>query len=223
MFDGHKGTTRVQSVVSDGPAEHAGMRAGDVIAAIDGQQVAKAAEVIMRVRGEKPGAKLHLMLSRDGKEVPLDVTLEKRPDLEDLQGRLVGHPAPDFALTALVGPASAKLADLKGHVVIVDFWATWCGPCAMAMPHLVDLGHKYKDVRVLGISDEDEADIKQYVADHKIDYTIARDPDDMVTGHYLVTGLPTLVIIDKTGVVRALHIGAGDFDAIEAEIQQYSK
>ena len=100
---------------------------------------------------------------------------------------------------ALSGPAVGKLADVRGHVAIVDFWATWCGPCAMAMPHLVELGHKYKDLRIVGISDEDTADITKYVADHGIDYTIARDVDDVVTGHYLVTGLPTLVIIDKAG------------------------
>jgi thiol-disulfide isomerase/thioredoxin len=223
MFDGHGGTTRVQSVVAGGPAAHAGLQAGDVITKIDAQSVAKAADVILRVRGEKPGATLHLTLSRAGNEMPLDVTLEKRPDLDELQGRFVGQPAPDFALAAMSGPTSAKLADLKGHVVIVDFWATWCGPCAMAMPHLVDLAHKYKDLRVVGISDEDEADIRSYVAAHKIDYTIARDADDVVTGHYLVTGLPTLVIIDKAGVVRALHVGAGDFDTIEAEVQQYLK
>jgi thiol-disulfide isomerase/thioredoxin len=223
MFDGHGGTTRVQSVVAGGPASHAGLQAGDVITKIDAQSVAKAADVILRVRDEKPGATLHLTLSRGGKEMPLDVTLEKRPDLDELQGRFVGQPAPDFALAAMSGPTSAKLADLKGHVVIVDFWATWCGPCAMAMPHLVDLAHRYKDLRVVGISDEDESDIRAYVAAHKIDYTIARDADDVVTGHYLVTGLPTLVIIDKAGVVRALHVGAGDFDTIEAEVQQYLK
>lgn len=223
MFDGHGGTTRVQSVVAGGPASHAGLQAGDVITKIDAQPVAKAEDVILRVRDEKPGATLHLTLSRGGKEMPLDVTLEKRPDLDELQGRFVGQPAPDFALAAMSGPTSAKLADLKGHVVIVDFWATWCGPCAMAMPHLVDLAHRYKDLRVVGISDEDEGDIRAYVAAHKIDYTIARDADDVVTGHYLVTGLPTLVIIDKAGVVRALHVGAGDFDTIEAEVQQYLK
>jgi thiol-disulfide isomerase/thioredoxin len=223
MFEGHGGTTRVQSVVGGGPASHAGLQPGDVITKIDAQSVAKAADVILRVRDEKPGATLHLTLSRGGKEMPLDVTLEKRPDLDELQGRFVGQPAPDFALAAMSGPTSAKLADLKGHVVIVDFWATWCGPCAMAMPHLLDLAHRYKDLRVVGISDEDESDIRAYVAAHKIDYTIARDADDVVTGHYLVTGLPTLVIIDKAGVVRALHVGAGDFDTIEAEVRQYLK
>ena len=223
MFDGHTGTSRVQSVIPGGPAERAGMRAGDIVTTVGSAPATKASEVIAAVRAEKPGNRLHVVVSRDGHDVALDVTLEARPDLAEVQRKLVGKPAPDFALAPLSGPPFGKLADVRGHVAIVDFWATWCGPCAMAMPHLVELGHKYKDLRIIGISDEDISDITQYVADRGIDYTIARDVDDVVTGHYLVTGLPTLVIIDKAGTVRALHVGAGDFDAIEAEVQQLLK
>jgi len=223
MFDGHAGTSRVQSVVPEGPAAHAGMQAGDVVTTIGPTATSKASEVIAQVQAQKPGTKLHVVVSRNGHDVPLDITLEARPAFDQLQHKLVDKPAPDFAFAPLSGAPIKGLADLRGHVAIVDFWATWCGPCAMAMPHLVELGHKYKDLRIVGISDEDTADITKYVADHAIDYTIARDADDVITGHYLVTGLPTLVIIDKAGVVRALHVGAGDFDAIEAEVQQLLK
>lgn len=223
MFDGRAGTTRVQSVVSGGPAERAGIAAGDVLTSVDGAPTATAAEVIAQVRAKPPGVKMHVVVSRQGREVPLDIQLEERPSFDRLQQRLVDHPAPDFALTTVAGPPLAGLADLRGHVAIVDFWATWCGPCGYAMPHLVELAHKYPDLRVVGISDEDAGDITAYVKAHGIDYTIARDADDVITGHYLVTGLPTLVIVDKTGVVRALHVGAGDFDVIEAEIQQLLK
>ena len=105
--------------------------------------------------------------------------------------------------------------------MIVDFWASWCGPCTFAMPRLVALGHKYKDLRIVGISSEDEADIKKFVAENGIDYTIAHDAGDVVSGRYFVTGLPTLVLIDKGGVVRYVHAGAGDFGEIEAQVQQY--
>ena len=223
MFDGHTGTTRVQSVVSGGPAERAGIVAGDLVAAVDGVPTAKAADVIAQVRGKPPGVTMHVVVSRQGHDVPLDIALEERPSFEHLQQRLVDHPAPDFTLATVAGPPVAGLAELRGHVAIVDFWATWCGPCGYAMPHLVELGHKYPELRVVGISDEDAGDITAYVKAHGIDYTIARDADDVITGHYLVTGLPTLVIVDKAGVVRALHVGAGDFDVIEAESQQLLK
>jgi cytochrome c biogenesis protein CcmG, thiol:disulfide interchange protein DsbE len=223
MFDGHNGTTRVQSVVVGGPAERAGVAAGDLVASVDGAPMAKAADVIAHVRALPAGAIAHVVVSRKGRDVPLDITLEERPSFERLQQRLVDHPAPDFALTTVAGPPIGALADLRGHVAIVDFWATWCGPCAYAMPHLVALAHKYPELRVVGISDEDAGDITAYVKAHGIDYTVARDADDVITGHYLVTGLPTLVIVDKAGVVRALHVGAGDFDVIEADVQRLLK
>ena len=223
MFDGRAGTTRVQSVVTGGPAERAGILAGDIVTSVDGAPMAKAAEVIARVRALSAGAVAHLVVTRKGHDVPLAITLEERPSFELLQQRLVDHPAPDFALTTVSGPPLAGLADLRGHVAIIDFWATWCGPCAYAMPHIVELAHKYPDLRVVGISDEDASDITAYAKAHGIDYTIARDADDVITGHYLVTGLPTLVIVDKTGIVRALHVGAGDFDAIEADVQRLLK
>ena len=223
MFDGHAGTTRVQSVVSGGPAERAGIAAGDVVTSIDGAPTAKAAEVIAQVRTRPPGTTSHVVVSRKGRELPLDIKLEERPSFQLLQQRLVDKPAPDFTLTTVAGPPVAGLADLRGHVAIVDFWATWCGPCGYAMPHLVALAHKYPDLRVVGISDEDAGDITAYVKAHGVDYTIARDADDVITGHYLVTGLPTLVMIDKAGVVRALYVGAGDFDAIEADVRRLLK
>ncbi len=223
MFDGHAGTTRVQSVVAGGPAERAGIAAGDLVVSVDGAPTAKAADVIAQVRAKPPGETVHLVVSRRARDVPLDIKLEERPSFEHLQQRLVDHPAPDFTLATAAGPPLAGLADLRGHVAIVDFWATWCGPCGYAMPHLVELAHRYPDLRVIGISDEDAGDITAYVKAHGIDYTIARDADDVITGHYLVTGLPTLVIVDKAGIVRALHVGAGDFDVIEAEVQRLLK
>src|SRR3569623_859902 len=173
MFDGHNGTTRVQSVVVGGPAERAGVAAGDSVTAVDGTAMAKAAEVIAIVRAMAPGATAHVVDTRNGRDVPLDIRLEERPSFELLQQRLVDHPAPDFALTTVSGPPLASLGDLRGHVAIIDFWATWCGPCAYAMPHLVELAHKYPELRVVGISDEDAADITAYVHAHGVDNTIA--------------------------------------------------
>jgi peroxiredoxin len=222
MFDGHRGTTRVQTVVAGAPAERGGVQPGDTITSVDGAPVAQAIDVVTRVRAARPGTTMHVIVTRSSRTLALALTLEARPDLATLQQRLVGKPAPDFALPALSG-TSTTLAELRGHVVIIDFWATWCGPCAQAMPHLVDLGHKYKDLRVVGISDEAEADIKEFVTAHGIDYAIARDPDDVVAGHYLVGALPTMAVVDKDGTVRALHIGAGDYDAIEDEVQQLSR
>jgi thiol-disulfide isomerase/thioredoxin len=219
MFDVHSETPRVQSVITGGPAERAGIKAGDVVTSVDGEPLAEASQIVSKLRAHHAGEKVHLVLARDGKDLALDVTMEPRPDFAAIQKQLVGTRAPDFTLPVLSGPP----IDRAGHVVIVDFWATWCGPCLFAMPRLVALAHKYKDLRVIGISSEDEADIKQFLAENKVDYTIARDEGDVVAGRYFVTGLPTLVIVDKAGIVRYVHVGAGDFGEIEAQLQQYLK
>jgi thiol-disulfide isomerase/thioredoxin len=220
-FDSHVNTGRVQTVVTGGPAERAGIKVGDVVTSVDGEQVGDATKIISRLRAHKSGSKVHLVLARDGKDIPMDVTMEPRPDFAAIQKTLVGSPAPDFSgLPVLSGPPIDRS---KGRVTIVDFWATWCGPCTYAMPQLSALQHKYKELRIIGISSEDEKDIKQFIAENKIDYTIARDAGDTVAGRYFVTGLPTLAIIDKAGVVRYLHVGAGDFKEIEAQVQQYLK
>jgi thiol-disulfide isomerase/thioredoxin len=218
-FDVKQNTPRVQTVVTGGPAERAGVQVGDVVTSVDGEQLADASKIVSKLRAHKSGSKVHIVLARDGKDIPLDITMEPRPDFAAIQKRLVGAPAPDFTLPVLSGPPIER----KGHVVIVDFWATWCGPCIYAMPRLAALAHKYKDLRVVGISSEDEKDIKDFVAENKIDYTIARDAGDAVAGRYFVTGLPTLAIVDKGGVVRYVHVGAGDFGEIEAQVQQYLK
>jgi thiol-disulfide isomerase/thioredoxin len=218
-FDSHANTPRIQTVVTGGPAERAGIKAGDVVTSLDGEQLGEATQIVSKLRAHKSGDTVHIVLARDGKDVALDVTMEPRPDFAAIQQQLVGAPAPDFTLPVLSGPPIER----KGRVVIVDFWASWCGPCTYAMPRLVALGHKYKELRIVGISSEDEADIKKFVAENGIDYTIAHDAGDVVSGRYFVTGLPTLVIVDKAGVVRYVHAGAGDFGEIEAQVQKYLK
>jgi thiol-disulfide isomerase/thioredoxin len=218
-FDVKANAPRVQTVVTGGPAERAGIKPGDVVRSVDGEPLAEATAIVKKLRAHKSGEKVHLELARDGKDVAFDVTMELRPDFAAIQKKLVGSPAPEFTLPVVSGPPIER----TGHVVIVDFWATWCGPCTFAMPRLAALAHKYKDLRVVGISSEDEKDIKDFIAENKIDYTIARDAGDAVAGRYFVTGLPTLVLVDRAGVVRYVHVGAGDFGEIEAQVQQYLK
>src|SRR5262249_52233833 len=134
----------------------------------------------------------------------------------------VGKPAPDFTVTGLNG-APVRLADLRGHVVILEFWATWCGPCEITAPYLDEWygRHGRRGLRVVGISEEPAAELKKYVAEHQLGYTFASDPSNAVGGMYLVQGLPTLVVVDKAGIVRVSQIGMpDDFPALEATIKK---
>lgn len=133
------------------------------------------------------------------------------PSPEQLQQKLVGRPAPDFSGEDIDG-RKLSLSDLKGRVVVLDFWATWCGPCLMAMPALQKVADKYADkpVTILGVN-TDMSGQQRRVADvlkaKGITFRQFMDPGGQAAQKYFVSGIPLKVLIDKQGVVQAFHVG----------------
>ena len=117
--------------------------------------------------------------------------------------------APDFTLKSLEGQ-EINLASLKGKVVLLDFWATWCGPCRESIPHLVDLFKNYqvKGLEVIGMSlDKGEADaVRRFIHSMSIPYPIVLTPEE-VSRKFGVTALPTTLLIDKEGRIQEKMIG----------------
>jgi peroxiredoxin len=144
------------------------------------------------------------------------------PDAEG--ANLRGKAAPDFNLTDISGK-KVSLADFKGHPVVVNFWATWCGPCKLEMPWFQEFSGKYKGqgLEVLGLSQDDGAS-RQDVADAAkkigVTYTILM-PDDKVAKKYGgVDYLPETFYIDRTGNVVDVTAGAPSKDQMEALIRK---
>jgi peroxiredoxin len=113
----------------------------------------------------------------------------------------------DFTLADLQGK-SWTLKDLRGKVVLLNFWATWCPPCRKEMPDLDVLYQKFQDqgLVVLAISDEDASKVKPFIAERKISYPILLDPGHKVSNAFVVEGIPRSLIYDRAGKLVAQSI-----------------
>ena len=122
---------------------------------------------------------------------------------------LVGGPAPDFALKSRAG-ANLRLSEERGNVVMVNFWATWCGPCRQEMPLLDDIYERYRDAgfQLLGVNIDDDANKAARMTDDMgVGFPLLFDQDKEVSRLYDVSAMPVTVLIDRDGVVRHVHHG----------------
>lgn len=129
------------------------------------------------------------------------VTTQGAPSSE---GDLVDEPAPAFALPTLDGD-TLSLADLEGDVVVINFWATWCAPCRVEIPDLIEMQDELRDegVRFVGVSLDHEGveTVKAFAADAKINYPIVIDEGEVADAFGGIYALPTTILIDRDGVV----------------------
>lgn len=129
--------------------------------------------------------------------------------------------APAFILKDGDG-RNVSLADFKGKVVLLNFWATWCGPCKIEIPWFADFEQKYKDrgFAVIGVAMDDEGweVVKPYVAKSKINYRIVSGNDDVAAKYGGVDSLPTTFIIDQNGRIASTHVGLVSKSDYENEI-----
>jgi peroxiredoxin len=136
------------------------------------------------------------------------------PRLWPAGGRMLHKPAPDFTLPVVANGddgARMRLSDLRDKVVVLDFWATWCGPCRIDMPRIEALHNELKDqgLRVFGVNGEDAALARSYLQRNSYTFPTLSDPGMQVAQLYEVNALPTAVVIDKEGKIAAYLQGSG--------------
>jgi cytochrome c biogenesis protein CcmG/thiol:disulfide interchange protein DsbE len=132
-------------------------------------------------------------------------------------------PAPDFTLKDANGN-SVKLSDFRGKVVLLNFWATWCGPCALEIPWFVEFQQQLKSrgLEVVGVSMDEEgwSAIKPFIAEHKVNYRILLGDDSVSQLYGGVDSLPTTFIIDREGRIAVPpHVGLAGKNEYLQEIQ----
>ena len=134
-----------------------------------------------------------------------------------------GEPAPSFALSTAPGEV-IDLARLRGRVVYVDFWASWCGPCRRSFPWMNALHARYANqgLTIVGINvDKRRADAERFLRDVPATFAVVYDPQGVAPAAFDVKGMPTSYVVDRNGVVAAVEEGFHDDrrDAIEARIR----
>jgi thiol-disulfide isomerase/thioredoxin len=148
--------------------------------------------------------------------------------LPGTESAMVGKPAPDFELE-LIGGSKFHLAQARGKVIVLDFWATWCGPCLQAMPQVERIATEFRDrnVQLIAVNlQESPEQISSMLSRHKLHPDVALDRDGAVADKYSANAIPQTVIIDRAGIVARLFIGGGPHlgdqlrDALDAVLKE---
>ena len=143
-------------------------------------------------------------------------------DAEPNDAALAGKPAPlNFTLKDMNG-IDVKLASFKGKVIVLNFWATWCGPCRVEIPYLIELQRQYgEDLVVLGVSVDDPAEkLKPYAEEMKINYPllVGNGRQDFQDAYGPFWGIPVTVFVSRDGLIHRKHSGIASKEQFEHEI-----
>jgi thiol-disulfide isomerase/thioredoxin len=211
----------VRDVMRDSPAQRAGLQQGDRILRIDAEPVVRPPDVVRIVSAHRAGERVGLVVQRAGADRLLAVLLDARPDQSVLMEReFLGAPAPAWKPLATVrGSVPSTLAELKGRVVVIEFWASWCVACRLSIPTLNAWKDRYgaQGLTVLGVTTDAPGLATEASIELGIDYAVLSDEDGDTSRVYRAMALPTLFVIDRDGTVRDVMVGYSSSRLAKAE------
>lgn len=210
---------RIEEVIEGSPAALTGLMVGDRVLRIADQAVSVPADVVIQVSRMSVGDEARIRVQRESAVLDLEVVLmAKISAAELLRRRLEGKPAPDFRLPIVGGrgeQTSLSSSQFRGKILVLEFWATWCESCASVHELLnaaitKSFAGTKADLAVVGLSAEPPPLIRKYLRLHRLAYPVVVDRFANVRARYYASSLPTLVVIDRDGIVRYAGAGAGD-------------
>ena len=217
-----EGSVRIVHVFKGASADQARLVEGDYLLGINGVPLRGRRTLLDTVQSKGIGDVVELKIGREGRVLTQKLALSPRPeDMRSLTQTLVGSPASELR-GAYYHAGAGSLVKLKGKVVLLDFWATWCGPCRMTIPALQTVYHAHaKDGLVLiGVSSEDVATLKAFQAQAGQDYPLMQDPGQLMMRDYAAFAYPTLVLIDRRGIIQRIEVGAHSAEDIERWVRE---
>ena len=169
---------------------------------------------------EKPEPPQQEQANVEAEEKPTQPPVDKAPPSP--VERPSANSAPSFTLRDLNGK-QVSLSDFKGKVVVLDFWATWCPPCVIEIPHFIELYEQYKDrgFAMVGISLDRQgvSVVKSFARKYQINYPILMTDGRVDRAYGGITGIPTTFVIDSAGNIRQKYVGYRDKAVFEADIK----
>jgi peroxiredoxin len=201
----------ISSVLRRSPADVAGLEVGDLVVAIDDRRVNDPAELSYQVAMLGAGRRVGLMVQRQGVDRLLGVELGENPGFEgQLRLGFIDAGAPEFQQVEVAqGALPPTLEGLRGRVVVLEFWATWCGACRALLPTLNDWHQRFEAQGglVVSVTTDPVSKASRDAAELGLEYPVLSDPDGSTAQAYQAFALPTVFVIDRAGVVRDVSVG----------------
>ncbi|MFK7826098.1 MAG: redoxin family protein [Oligoflexales bacterium] len=208
----HEKGVLVTRALPGAPAQKSGIKTGDIILSIDSHVMKTAAALNKMIQSLEVGQKVAVEIERTNKKSTLNIFLEVRPDLMSLIEKNEGKPAQPVNLTSIAGK-TVNLNEMKGQVVLIKFWATWCPSCRASFPYLDNFigKNKGKKLVILTVSNEDVSTQSAFFNGKKQNFIALVDPKGEASNAYMVPALPSYVLIDKNGLVSQTAVGSGSY------------
>jgi thiol-disulfide isomerase/thioredoxin len=216
----------ISNVLRRSPAALSGLEVGDIVLGVNAEPVLDPTQLSRFIGGMGAGGRVNLMVQRGTEQRLFAVLLGANPGLEgQLRLGFLDAPAPELSgVEVALGDGAPTLQSLRGQVVVLEFWATWCGACRALLPTLNDWHDRYPagSARIVSVTVDPANKAARDASLLGMRYPVLSDPEGATAQLYQAFALPTLFVIDRAGVVRDVTVGYDPkrIHALEATVQR---